>query len=173
MIAVAQAPESDLPADAAATLNVLVAALSHLETDIKKLDAGIARRAKENEAARQLRTVNSPMSLGPLAFQWLMIGLLIATALAALAPAARDIPPGSGFCGLARSDAPAAFDRRQASARSHVEDGRTVPATPADHRRQQRHHQAACPCRGQTGHVAGRNADAQATDASAGCAGEQ
>lgn len=73
LIAVAQAPESGLPADAVATLNVLVAALSHLETEIKKLDAEIARRAKENEVARRLMTVPG-------------IGPLIATALAALAP---------------------------------------------------------------------------------------
>jgi len=43
----------------------------------------------------------------------------------------------------------------------------------ADHRRQQCHHQAARPCCGATGHLAGRDADAQATDAGAGGAGEQ
>ena len=68
---------SRLPADAIATLKVLVAALTHLEREIGRLDAEIARRAKENEVARRLMTVPG-------------IGPLIATALAVLAP-----PPGT------------------------------------------------------------------------------
>jgi transposase len=73
LIAIVEDPESGLPADAMATLQVLVAALAHLETEIGKLDAEIARRAKENEVARRLMTIPG-------------IGPLIATAIAVLAP---------------------------------------------------------------------------------------
>lgn len=77
LIAIVENQDSDLPADAIATLKVLVAALAHLESEIGQLDAEIARRAKENEVARRLMTVPG-------------IGPLIATALAVLAP-----PPGT------------------------------------------------------------------------------
>jgi transposase len=73
LIAIVEDPESDLPADAIATLKVLVAALTHLEVEIDKLDSEIARRARENELARRLMTVPG-------------IGPLIATAIAVLAP---------------------------------------------------------------------------------------
>lgn len=73
LIAIVEDPDSGLPADAIATLKVLVGALIHLETEIRKLDAEIARRAKENEVARRLMTVPG-------------IGPLIATAIAVLAP---------------------------------------------------------------------------------------
>ena len=73
LISIVEDPNSELPADASATLKVLVAALTHVETEISKLDAEIARRAKENEVARRLMTVPG-------------IGPLIATAIAVLAP---------------------------------------------------------------------------------------
>ena len=73
LIAIVEDPESGLPADAIATLHVLVSALRHLETEIGTLDAEIARRAKENDVARRLMTVPG-------------IGPLIATAIAVLAP---------------------------------------------------------------------------------------
>ena len=66
-------PEGGLPADAIPTLKVLVATLAHLETEISKLDAEIARCAQDNEVARRLMTVPG-------------IGPLIATAIAVLAP---------------------------------------------------------------------------------------
>jgi transposase len=74
LIALVEDPDSGLPADAVATLKVLVVALAHLEAEIGKLDVEIARRAKENEVARRLMTVPG-------------IGPLIATAIAVLAPA--------------------------------------------------------------------------------------
>jgi transposase len=77
LIALVEDPDSGLPADAIATLRVLVAALTHLEEEIGKLDGEITRRARENEVARRLMTVPG-------------IGPLIATAIAVLAP-----PPGS------------------------------------------------------------------------------
>jgi transposase len=73
LIAIVEDPESGLPADAIPTLKVLMAALAQLEAEIGKLDAEIARRARENEVVRRLMTVPS-------------IGPLIATAIATLAP---------------------------------------------------------------------------------------
>lgn len=63
LITIVEDPDSGLPTDAIATLNVLVGALTHLEMEIDKLDAEIARRAKENEVARRLMTVPG---IGPL-----------------------------------------------------------------------------------------------------------
>lgn len=73
LIALVEAPESDLPADAIPTLKALIATLAHLRAEAGKLDAEIARRAKENDVARRLMTVPG-------------IGPLIATAIATLAP---------------------------------------------------------------------------------------
>jgi len=73
LIAIVKDPDSSLPADAISTLKALVGGLTHLETEIGKLDAEIARRARENEVARRLMTVPG-------------IGPLIATAIAVLAP---------------------------------------------------------------------------------------
>lgn len=80
LIALVEDPDSGLPAEATATLTVLVTALAHLEEEIGKLDVEIARRAKENEVARRLMTVPG-------------IGPLIATAIAVLAP-----PPETFRC---------------------------------------------------------------------------
>jgi len=84
LIAIVDDPDSGLPADAIPTLNVLVAALAHLETEIAKLDAEITRRAKENELARRLMTVPG-------------IGPLIATAIATLAPPAENFHKARDF----------------------------------------------------------------------------
>ena len=73
LIAIVEAQESGLPAEAIPTLKTLIAALVHMEAEIKELDTEIARRAKENEVARRLMTVPG-------------IGPLIATAIATLAP---------------------------------------------------------------------------------------
>jgi transposase len=73
LISIVEDPDSGLPADASVTLKVLVSALTHVETEISKLDAEIARLAKENDVARRLMTVPG-------------IGPLIATAIAVLAP---------------------------------------------------------------------------------------
>lgn len=73
LIAIVEDPESGLPAGAAATLQVLIGSLAHLEAQIGRLDAEISRCAKENEVARRLMTVPG-------------IGPLIATAIATLAP---------------------------------------------------------------------------------------
>jgi transposase len=57
LIAIVEDPDSGLPADAIGTLKVLVAALTHLEAEIGKLDAEIVRRTKANEVTRRLMTV--------------------------------------------------------------------------------------------------------------------
>lgn len=73
LIAIVEDPDNGLPADAIAPLKVLVGVLTHLEAEIGKLEAEIARRAKENEVALRLMTVPG-------------IRPLIATAIAVLAP---------------------------------------------------------------------------------------
>lgn len=73
LISIVENPNSGLPYDATAILKVLVGALTHVETEISKLDAEIARRAIENEVARRLMTVPG-------------IGPAITTAIAVLAP---------------------------------------------------------------------------------------
>ncbi|MDN3710652.1 hypothetical protein QWZ10_20545 [Paracoccus cavernae] len=57
LIAIIVDLDSGLPAEARATLDVRVAALWHLETEIGKLDAEISRRAKGNEVALRLMTI--------------------------------------------------------------------------------------------------------------------
>lgn len=73
LVAIINDPESGLPAEATATLQVLIGTLAQLEAQIAELDARIARCAKENDIARRLMTVPG-------------IGPLIATAIATLAP---------------------------------------------------------------------------------------
>jgi len=84
LIAIIEGPDGGLPADAIATLDVLVAALRHLEAEIGKLDAEISRRAKDNEVARRLMTIPG-------------IGPLIATAIATLAPPPELFRKGRDF----------------------------------------------------------------------------
>ena len=61
----------------------------------------------------------------------------------------------------------------EAAAWSDNEDGRAIPAALADHWRQQRHNQTPCPCKRLTGHLAGRDAVPQTTNAGAGGVGQQ
>jgi transposase len=84
LIAIVEDPDSGIPADAVATLKVLVLALAHLEAEIGKLNAEIARRAKENDVARRLMTIPG-------------IGPLIATAIAVLAPPPETFRKGRDF----------------------------------------------------------------------------
>ena len=84
LIAIVEDTGSGIPADATPTLKVLIAALAHLEAEIGKLDAEIARRAKENDVARRLMTVPG-------------IGPLIATAIAVLAPPPETFRKGRDF----------------------------------------------------------------------------
>ncbi|WP_112311428.1 IS110 family RNA-guided transposase [Pseudogemmobacter bohemicus] len=84
LIAMIEDPDSGLPTEALPTLDVLVAALRHLETEIGKLDAEISRRAKGNEVARRLMTIPG-------------IGPLIATAIATLAPPPEIFRTGRDF----------------------------------------------------------------------------
>lgn len=56
-------PDTGLPTDAIATLELQIATLSHLEGEIGNLDGEITRRAKANDVARRLMTVPG---IGPL-----------------------------------------------------------------------------------------------------------
>lgn len=86
LIAIVEDLDSGLPLDAIATLKVLVAALDHLQAEIGKLDAEIARRAKADEVARRLMTVPG-------------IGPLIATAIAVLARPPETFRKARDFAG--------------------------------------------------------------------------
>jgi transposase len=57
LIAIVDDPESGLPTEATATLQVLVRTLTELEAQISELDARITQCAKENDVARRLMTV--------------------------------------------------------------------------------------------------------------------
>lgn len=84
LVAIVEDQESGLPADAVATLKVLVTTLAHLDAEIGKLDAEIERRAKTSDLARRLMTVPG-------------IGPLIATAIATLAPSPNMFRKGRDF----------------------------------------------------------------------------
>ena len=84
LIALVEDPASGLPDAARSTLGILVEILELLDERIQRLDAEIARRAKEDEVARRLMTIPG-------------IGPLTATALAALAPPAETFRKGRDF----------------------------------------------------------------------------
>jgi transposase len=84
LIKIVEDPACGLPAEAVATLRVLIMSLRYLEEEITKLDGEIARRAKEDDLARRLMTIPG-------------IGPLIATAFATLAPAAETFRKGRDF----------------------------------------------------------------------------
>lgn len=76
--------ETAIPEAAQACLNGLIEMLTRLNSQIRELDAEIARRARDNEMARRLMTVPG-------------IGPLIATALVALAPPPESFRRGRDF----------------------------------------------------------------------------
>ena len=84
LVALVEDRDSGLPNDARSTLELLVGTLAQLDAQIGKLDAEIARRAKENDVARRLMTVPG-------------IGPLIATAIAVLAPPPETFRRGRDF----------------------------------------------------------------------------
>ena len=77
-------PSTGLPDAARLTLGIFIEVLKSLDDRIRRLDAEIARRAKEDEVARRLTTVPG-------------IGPVTATALAALAPEAETFRKGRDF----------------------------------------------------------------------------
>jgi hypothetical protein len=99
LFAVVEDPDSGIPADAIATLKVLVMALAHLEAEIGQLNAEIARRAKENDVARRLMTVPP---LGHVNMPCRLTGYWSVDrhGHCGPGPAARDLPQGPRFCGV-------------------------------------------------------------------------
>lgn len=84
LISIVDDPASDLPEAARSILSVLIDQLRLFDERIARLDQEIARQAKDNEAARRLMTIPG-------------IGVLTATALAALAPPAAIFRRGRDF----------------------------------------------------------------------------
>jgi transposase len=89
-------PNCHLPESARAIFKVLIASLKSLEENIAVLDAEIARRSKEDPAARRLTTIPG-------------VGPITATAIVALAPpvetfrTGRDFAAGLGLTPLQKS----------------------------------------------------------------------
>lgn len=77
-------PNCHLPESARAVLKVLVASLRSLDENVAALDAEIARRSKEDPAARRLTTIPG-------------VGPITATAIVALAPPAETFRTGRDF----------------------------------------------------------------------------
>jgi hypothetical protein len=74
-----------------------------LEAQITALDADINQRSKSDPTARRLMTIPG-------------VGPITSMAITGLVPAAEGVP-GRRFRGLARTDAAAEIDRRQAKTR--------------------------------------------------------
>ena len=155
VIAHVEDPGSSVPESARAVLKVLIGTFQALEAQIQALDAEITQRAKADPVARRLMTIPG---IGPIA----------ATAITALVPAPRaragGLPGRARLRRLARADAPAEINRRQAEARRNLEDGRAHHPAFTHPRRK---------CSGPLGQsaqhtgglVAGADAGAQAEDA--------
>jgi transposase len=84
LIAVVEDPESELPEAARASLLAMIRILDQLQVEIGKLDAEIARRAKQDPLARRLMTAPG-------------VGPVTAAALSALAPAPEAFRCGRDF----------------------------------------------------------------------------
>ena len=152
-------PAEPVPEIARAILSVLIEMLHTLDGRISLLDREIAQRAKEDVTARRLMTIPG-------------VGPITATALTALAPPAETFKRGRDFAAWIGLNSFAAFDRRQAEAGGHLEDGRANSASPADHRGE------CCPALGGPSWRASRivavsHAGPQAADAGAGSIGQQ
>ena len=100
--------QSSLPDSVRVILKLLVDTFTALEAQITVLDAEINQRSKSHPTARRLMTIPG---VGPIA----------STAITALVPAAEGFPAGRDFRGLARTDAAAEIDRRQAKTRCRFE----------------------------------------------------
>lgn len=131
LIAIVEDPENILPVDAIPTLKVLIAVLAHLGVEIAKLDAEIARRAKENDVARRLMTVR-PFGHARMPCRATGHWSVDSHGHCGPGPAAGDIPKSTRLCRMAWLGATATFDRGKTTPRCHYPDERTIPATLAD-----------------------------------------
>ncbi len=96
-------PDTGVPEAARPALQALVSALAGLEIEIRRLEAEIVRRVRENETARRLMTIPG-------------VGPLTATALVALAPPPQTFRRGRDFAawlGLAPRQHSTAGKQRQ------------------------------------------------------------
>lgn len=84
LVALVEGPDSALLETARIVLGILIAELRALDERVLKLDAEIARRAKEDPTAKRLMTIPG-------------IGAITATALIALAPSAATFRRGRDF----------------------------------------------------------------------------
>jgi transposase len=84
LIAHIEDPGSALPDSARIVLKLLIDTLTALEGEIAQLDGEINQRSKADPTARRLMTIPG-------------IGPIIATAIAALVPAAQNFPAGRAF----------------------------------------------------------------------------
>jgi transposase len=84
LVAVVSDPASDLPEPARLALGIIIAQLQALEEQVRKLDAEIVQRAKQDPVARRLMTIPG-------------IGAITATAFTALVPAAATFRRGRDF----------------------------------------------------------------------------
>ena len=118
LVALVEDPKSSVPESARGILQVLIRTLNALEEQLKELDGEIARRAKADPVARRLMTIPA----------------LAGSQRLRLPPWCRrrraSAPGGTSPPGLA--DAAAEVDRRQAQARSHLEEGRADHPAIAD-----------------------------------------
>jgi hypothetical protein len=112
-----------LPPAAKAMLEVMADMLRQFDDKIADLDKEIGGRASADAVCRRLMTI-----LGHRSDRGDCAG--------GARPAGRDVPPWSRLRGVARSNSPAAINRREDQTRTYVEDGRANPAALAHYRQQ-------------------------------------
>ena len=159
LVAVVEDPQSSLPESVRVILKLLVDTFTALEAQIAALDAEINQRSKTDPTARRLMTIPRR------------------------GPDRRDGNHGAGagraglsrrapLRGLARADAAAEIDRREAETRRRLEARRTDDPASADHRSECRG-STGQPARGTHGLMAGADAGSQAKNAGHRGSGQQ
>ena len=108
LVALVEDLQSSLPDSVRVILKLLVDTFTALEGQIAALDAEINQRSKSDPTARRLMTIPG-------------VGPITSTAITALVPAAEGVSGRARFRGLARTDAAAEIDRRQAKTRGRFE----------------------------------------------------
>lgn len=125
LLAQVEDPGTNLPKAACLAIAVLTDTLQSPNERIGQLDKEIARRAREDEDARRLLTIPRR-------------GANHGDGAGGTGPERRRVRKGSRLRCLAGPDAIAAIDGRKVKAGRDVENGRTHPSPPFDHRSQRR-----------------------------------